>query len=85
MKKINAYIVDDGIYWADYSVQDAYESYKAFSLKEANFYEDPGIDFPLELSQADLENIKLENCGDKTLADLFSKTKKPGLIHCDIF
>jgi len=86
MRKLKIYLVDEDIYWADYSLNEAYENYKRFSLEESGFYDPPSLGYPVEL-ESSLTNKKILGTNNKkiTIKEALEKFNKVGLLYCDFF
>jgi len=78
-------LVEEGVYWCDYSEQDAYENYMKFSLDEFDYYEPPASEFPKEINREE-KNKKILGIDNKeiTLEKAALLFNKVGLLYCDI-
>ena len=87
MNKLKVYLVDDNIYWCDYSREEAYTNYRAFCLEESGFYEPPIEEYPKELDSKMLENFFILSFGGEyiSMKDAVKEAKSPGLIYCGDF
>lgn len=84
MKKLKIYLVDEGVYWCDFSPQQAYENYKEFSLVESGFYAPPPFEYPREVSKEEEQKIILDrDLKEITLKEASKRFNKKGLFYCD--
>lgn len=85
MKKLKAYLVDEGIYWRDKSLKEASINYMNFCLAESWYYNFPDECYPKELTEEHLKNKYLDiSFGNKSLLEVFLEKETVGLFHCDI-
>ncbi len=87
-RKLKVFLVDENIYWCDYSFKEAEEGYKNFCLKEQGFYSRNLLYYhPVELSEDALDsnemNEDLNSSGaTKTFRQHLKTISKPCLFYC---
>lgn len=85
MKKLKVYLVDDGVYWCDYSLNSSFENYLYFCLSESGFQVMPSNEFPRKATKQELSR-KVRGDGEEnvTLKEMSLKNDSIGLLYCSI-